>query len=105
MVVPPVLRESRFYPTSSSSAFRAGWRRLPHPLRWIAVALTGGAVLATGLVFLVLPGPGLPLVVLGLVILATEFTWASRTLHHVKHRSRKVMSTLTRRSTRKDTTP
>jgi hypothetical protein len=53
----------------------------------------------------VLPGPGLPLVVLGLVILATEFTWASRTLHHVKYRSRKVMSTLTRRSTRKETTP
>ncbi|MCX6413573.1 MAG: PGPGW domain-containing protein [Actinobacteria bacterium] len=52
-----------------------------------------------------MPGPGIPLILLGLVILATEFAWAQRTLHHVRHRSSKVLSTIARRSTRKEPCP
>ncbi len=84
---------------------RSGWRRLPHPIRWLAVAIAGGSVTATGVVLLVLPGPGIPLILLGLVILGTEFAWAQRTLHHVRHRSSKVMSTIARRSTRRGSCP
>ena len=40
------------------------------------IALMGGTVLLIGLVLLVLPGPGLPIVAAGLAILATEFLWA-----------------------------
>ena len=78
------------------------WRRLPHPLRWLLVAVTGGATLVTGLVLLVLPGPGIPLIILGLVILASEFAWAERTLHQVRRRSAAAISTVTRRSSRRE---
>ena len=46
----------------------------------IAVLLTGLAVLFAGLAMLVLPGPGILVVLLGLAILATEFAWAERML-------------------------
>ena len=46
----------------------------------IAVLLTGLAVLIAGLAMLVLPGPGMLVVLLGLAILATEFAWAERML-------------------------
>jgi hypothetical protein len=38
------------------------------------------AVLLAGLSMLVLPGPGVIVIILGLVILATEFAWAERVL-------------------------
>ena len=90
---------------AAPSLLRSGWRRLPHPIRWLGVAIAGGSVVLTGVVLLVLPGPGIPLILLGLVILATEFAWAQRTLHHVRHRSSKVLSTIARRSTRKEPCP
>jgi hypothetical protein len=37
------------------------------------IALIGGTVLLMGIVLLVLPGPGLPVLAGGLAILATEF--------------------------------
>jgi uncharacterized protein (TIGR02611 family) len=56
-------------------------------LRWIArntrrlvVTLAGFAVLGAGLAMLVLPGPGVLIIVVGLAILATEFAWAERAL-------------------------
>jgi uncharacterized protein (TIGR02611 family) len=52
------------------------WRHLPHPLRWILVAVVGSTLTILGIVFLFIPGPGLPLMVLGVAILATEFAWA-----------------------------
>lgn len=56
-------------------------------LRWIArntrrllVTLAGFAVVGAGLAMLVLPGPGVLIVIVGLAILATEFAWAERAL-------------------------
>jgi hypothetical protein len=56
-------------------------------LRWIGrntkrivVLLLGVAVLLAGLAMLALPGPGVLVLILGLVILATEFAWAERML-------------------------
>ena len=54
----------------------------PLLLRWarkggIAVGL---AMLAGGVAMLVLPGPGLAVIVLGLAVLATEYDWAARLL-------------------------
>ena len=89
---------------SARSMSTLPWRCLPHPIRWLLVALTGGVTLLTGLVLLVLPGPGIPLIVLGLVILASEFAWAERTLHHVRRRAAAALSTVTRRSSRREST-
>ncbi|MFZ4812762.1 MAG: PGPGW domain-containing protein [Ilumatobacteraceae bacterium] len=53
-------------------------------LRWIArntrrlvVTLLGFGVLGAGITMLVLPGPGVLIIIVGLAILATEFTWAA----------------------------
>ena len=48
------------------------------------VALLGGTVLLVGLTLLVLPGPGLPVIVAGLAVLATEFLWARRMLRNAR---------------------
>jgi uncharacterized protein (TIGR02611 family) len=59
--------------------------------RRILVGLVGGTVLVLGVVMVVLPGPALLVIPLGLIILATEFLWARRLL-------RKTRSLFTRRS-------
>lgn len=46
----------------------------------IFVLLIGVAFLAAGVAMLVLPGPGILVVILGLMILATEFAWAESVL-------------------------
>ena len=60
------------------------WKRLPHPLRWIGVAVVGGTLITVGVVLLVLPGPGLLLIAMGVAVLATEFAWAEATLNRMK---------------------
>lgn len=66
------------------SGWTSAWRKLPHPLRWVAVASVGASLVVIGVVFLVLPGPGIPLIIVGLAVLATEFAWAEATLRHLK---------------------
>jgi hypothetical protein len=39
--------------------------------------VAAGALIATGTVLLVLPGPGIPLIIAGIAVLATEFAWAA----------------------------
>ncbi|MDO8309838.1 MAG: PGPGW domain-containing protein [Actinomycetota bacterium] len=89
----------------SRASRAARWRRLPHPLRWIGAAIGGGACILVGVVLLVLPGPGIALIVVGLLILATEFAWAESLLQRLKRHGAAVTSTVsdrigrTRRST------
>ena len=46
----------------------------------LMILVLGVAVLVAGVAMLALPGPGVLVIVLGLVILATEFAWAERLL-------------------------
>jgi uncharacterized protein (TIGR02611 family) len=55
-------------------------RPLARGLRRAAVALAGSGLVAVGLLLLVLPGPGTPVLLGGLAVLATEFAWAERAL-------------------------
>jgi len=59
-------------------------------MKKIFIAFMGGTVLLVGAAFLVLPGPGLPIVAAGLAILATEFIWARRALRNAKGAVAKV---------------
>lgn len=56
--------------------------------RRVAVTVLGFGVLLVGLALLVLPGPGLLVLVLGFAILATEFVWAWRAKRFVQARAR-----------------
>jgi hypothetical protein len=42
-----------------------------------AKCLAAGALIGLGAVMIPLPGPGFPLIVAGIAILATEFEWAA----------------------------
>jgi uncharacterized protein (TIGR02611 family) len=48
------------------------------------VVLLGGGLMLAGLVMLVLPGPGWAAIILGLVVLASEYAWAHRALQPVR---------------------
>ncbi len=57
------------------------------------VALGGLATLLGGLALLVLPGPGFPLVVVGLGLLALEFRWAESALERVLRHAERMKPT------------
>lgn len=42
--------------------------------------MIGSTILVAGILMLVLPGPGIVVIVIGLAILATEFAWAEAML-------------------------
>jgi tellurite resistance protein TerC len=52
--------------------------------RRIAVSVIGGTVIVVGVAMIVLPGPALIVIPLGLGILGLEFAWARRWLAKVK---------------------
>lgn len=77
-------------------------------LRWFArhtkrlvVLLLGFAVLGAGVTMLVLPGPGVLVIVVGLAILATEFAWAERALDRTTTRAAKAASSVSASTTGK----
>ena len=61
----------------------AARRTLNHSYR-VAVGIVGGVIVAVGLATIPLPGPGWLTVIAGLVVLASEFTWAERLLEFTK---------------------
>lgn len=48
------------------------------------IALIGGTVVLVGIAMIVLPGPAVVVIPMGLAILATEFIWARRALRKTK---------------------
>ncbi len=58
---------------------------------WRMLVFTLGlTLLLAGVLMLVIPGPGWATIILGLVVLASEFTWATRVLDPVKEAARRA---------------
>jgi len=55
-----------------------------------AVTIVGVALLAVGAALMVLPGPGILLIVAGLAVLASEYAWARRLLGGAKKQAQRV---------------
>lgn len=74
--------------------FRAKMKANPiTSVAWKTVVATiGSTFLVLGLIMLVTPGPGWATIFLGLVILATEFAWASRLVAPVRVKILKAVS-------------
>lgn len=54
-------------------------------LAWRTIVfVVGGTLLAIGLFFLLFPGPGWATIVLGLIVLGSEFQWALRLLEPIQ---------------------
>lgn len=70
--------DSGFSQPTMKNAIELAW------LRRVVVALIGFTVLLVGLAMVVLPGPAVVVIPLGLAILATEFLWARRLLEKAR---------------------
>ncbi len=58
---------------------------------WRAIILVVGlTLLGLGVFFLLFPGPGWAVIIVGLIILATEYAWAKRLLDPVKEFSSRI---------------
>ncbi len=91
--VPELVRKLR--------AYRERHVLRPKPVRWLFV-VAGFTVLLAGIAMLVLPGPALAVIPIGLFLLALEFQWAEewleRSIVHADRAKQKAAetSTLTR---------
>lgn len=65
-------------------------------MRWIVVAVVGGALVLAGLAMLVLPGPGLVVLFAGVAVLAVEFAWAEVLLTRMRSMGRSAWSSAQR---------
>ena len=52
----------------------------------VIIIVVGFTVLAAGIAMIVLPGPAIVVIPIGLALLATEFLWARKLLDRVKER-------------------
>jgi uncharacterized protein (TIGR02611 family) len=60
----------------------------------IVVLIVGMTVLLVGIAMIVLPGPAIVVIPIGLAILATEFAWARHWLDFVRESAKKGAETL-----------
>ncbi len=74
------------------------WRWVLRNGRRVGVTIVGFALLVAGAALLVLPGPGIPLVIAGLAVLATEYVWAERALNLARRRAQQAKDKVLRRS-------
>lgn len=65
-------------------------RRSTHVLWQAGVLLVGFGLVLAGIAMLVLPGPGWAAIILGLIVLASEYAWARRLLDPVRRWARKA---------------
>jgi len=75
------------------------WRVMVRSTRRIVVFLAGTSLIALGFVLIPLPGPGWAVVIAGLAVLATEFTWAERLLRYTKRHASTATGVALRRVT------
>jgi hypothetical protein len=63
----------------------------------VAITIAGFVVVLAGVAMLVLPGPGLLVIIAGLAILATEYVWAQRLLKIAKEKATQAKDVLLRK--------
>lgn len=65
-------------------------RRSTHKIWQASVLVLGFALVVAGIAMLVLPGPGWATIILGLIVLASEYAWARRLLEPVRRWAKKA---------------
>jgi tellurite resistance protein TerC len=70
--------------------------------RRIAITIIGATVVLLGVAMLVLPGPGILTIILGLMLLGVEFAFARRWLARIKTTTRKAADRVRSRVRRED---
>lgn len=75
-------------------------RRTTHIVWQAGVLVLGTVLVVAGIAMLVLPGPGWAAIILGLVVLASEYAWANRLLEPVKRWAKAAADKVLRRKSR-----
>ena len=70
--------------------------RTVEQVRRIFLILAGFTLLALGIVMIFTPGPGTPVILMGLGLLAAEFVWARRIMDRIKHESTRLKNAFLR---------
>lgn len=76
--------------SSAARNFRRKLRRwfylenTPRPVRRVIIGVIGGTILLLGVAMIILPGPAIVVIPLGLAVLATEYIWARRWLKNAR---------------------
>lgn len=65
-------------------------------VRRVFIVLAGFTLLLLGIIMIFTPGPGTPVILLGLGLLAAEFVWARRLMERVKREAARLKDTLLR---------
>lgn len=63
-------------------------------IRRIFLILAGFTLLALGIVMIFTPGPGTPVILMGLGLLAAEFVWARRLMERIKRETTRLKDAL-----------
>jgi hypothetical protein len=83
--------------STTTGQFRRTLRSIWQISRKLVVTLAGGALLLGGAAMLVLPGPGLLAIGLGLALLSTEYRWARRARNRIVNRTAALRRRVTAR--------
>jgi len=82
-------------------SFRVRLRKMLHLedvspfVRRVIISVIGGTILLIGVAMIVLPGPAVVVIPLGLAVLATEFIWARRWLRKARKMFKQAKDSLT----------
>jgi len=68
--------------------------RTVEQVRRIFLILAGFTLLALGIVMIFTPGPGTPVILMGLGLLAAEFVWARRIMERIKRETSRLKDAL-----------
>jgi uncharacterized protein (TIGR02611 family) len=69
----------------------------------VAITIAGFAVVLAGVAMLVLPGPGIVVIIAGLAILGTEYVWAQRLLRIAKEKANQAKDAILRKKEEEET--
>ena len=65
--------------------------------RRLAITIVGFVLVLGGIVLLVLPGPGMLIIIAGLAVLGTEYMWARRMLDMAKRKAKETAARVRRK--------
>ena len=77
----------RWYDHPALVPFKVVGRFIRRSGKRVAVTIAGLAVVLAGAAMLILPGPGILVIIAGLALLATEYVWAQRLLKLARERA------------------
>ena len=70
--------------------------RSAEQVRRIFLILAGFTLLLLGIIMIFTPGPGTPVILMGLGLLAAEFVWARRIMERIKREAERFKDTVLR---------